>query len=79
MSLFYLTSLLHLNCKSVPDKTRAFKVTPVAATTSDAGQINYTPSSAKPDASAQYVVTQFLTRSVTITLAPKTQKTVTFA
>jgi hypothetical protein len=62
-----------------PDKTRVFKVTPVAATTSDAGQINYTPSSAKPDASAQYVVTQFLTRSVTITLAPKTQKTVTFA
>ena len=62
-----------------PDKARVFKVTPVAATTSDAGQINYTPSSAKPDASAQYVVTQFLTRSVMITLAPKTQKTVTFA
>lgn len=59
-------------------KTRTFRVSPVAATTSDEGQINYTPSSAKPDPSAQYVLTQFLSKPVTVTLEPRTQKTVTF-
>lgn len=59
-------------------KTRTFKVQAVSATTNDNGQIDYTPNSRKPDASAETTLTQLVSKPVTIKISPQSQRTVTF-
>ncbi|KRM34938.1 cell surface protein [Agrilactobacillus composti DSM 18527 = JCM 14202] len=58
--------------------SRTIQVTPIAATTNNAGQINYTPSKKKADKSAQYRLNQLFSKPVAIHLEPEESKTVSF-
>ncbi|WP_338126435.1 DUF916 and DUF3324 domain-containing protein [Secundilactobacillus kimchicus] len=60
-------------------QSRKIKVQPVVATTSDDGQINYTPSNSKLDSSAQLELPKLMSKAVTVKLAPLTQRQVTFS
>jgi hypothetical protein len=57
---------------------QSFTVTPTKATTNAVGQINYAPTKHKLDRSAQYNLTQLLSKKQTVTVPAKTTKTVTF-
>ncbi|MCI1892273.1 MAG: DUF916 and DUF3324 domain-containing protein [Schleiferilactobacillus harbinensis] len=58
--------------------TRKIRLTPTSATTNDAGQINYTPSTKKADATLQHPLNQLFSKPVTITVDPEQSKVVTF-
>ncbi|WP_196812018.1 DUF916 and DUF3324 domain-containing protein [Schleiferilactobacillus shenzhenensis] len=58
--------------------TRTIKLTPVTATTTNAGQMNYTPSTKKADPTLKYPLAGMMSKGVTVTLAPGEGKSVTF-
>lgn len=59
-------------------KTKKILVKPTAATTTDQGQINYSPSNKKKDSSATYILPELFSKQVTVSVAPKTSREVTF-
>ncbi|MFD1454515.1 DUF916 and DUF3324 domain-containing protein [Levilactobacillus lanxiensis] len=71
------TQVLKLSVTNPSDNTRTLQVIPVNATTADSGNAVYIPSK-RTDASAQTTFTKMTSGPVTITLAPRQGKTVTF-
>lgn len=72
------TGSVSLKIQNYGTVAQTLTITPTKATTSDEGQINYIPSKRKLDRSAQYNLTQLLSKKQTVTVPAKTTKTVTF-
>ena len=58
--------------------TRKIQLTPTAATTSDAGQINYSPSPKKADPTLAHPLNRLFSKPVTIIIPPDESKVATF-
>ncbi|WP_125580067.1 DUF916 and DUF3324 domain-containing protein [Levilactobacillus cerevisiae] len=71
------TQTLRLSVTNPSNKRRTLQVIPVNATTSDSGNAVYIPSN-RTDPSAQTTFTKMTSGSVSVSLAPRQGKTVTF-
>lgn len=72
------TQVLKLAVTNPSNSARTLKVIPVNATTADSGHAVYIPTKRPADASAQTTFTKMTSGPVTVSLAPRQGKTVTF-
>lgn len=69
---------ISIKVQNFGNESQTFTITPTKAFTNDSGQIDYTPSQRKLDASAQYALSQLLSAKQTVTIPARTSKTIRF-